>query len=509
MPTRPCHVCPNRYYVTGLLDNEPCPYCGQIPLSTSLIGPMHDQPSIPGDHIVRIATGPNIETTYRRSSERVTFHDYRYYNYADSGWRIISVDVEPNRTMTIVRNRGQRMETTLSEFERYYSRDGWREFIARELPPWDEDDAYLCESCAHRCATPYNHISGDDQIICESCWDEFVTCNVCRESFHEDDCNSLVNGGWVCESERGYQRCSDCSDYDRGYNMYSVDHHRSVCGTCSGDYATCDNCSTLMGRDTYGDYCESCQSDRDEDYDREDSSPYVRSYCHKPNPKFHGSDSSLVPYLGIEIEIGTNGVLNACAELAHNKLGGLGYLKSDCSITDHYSSGFELVTHPMTHAYTLESFPYDALEEMESMGADASMNGIHVHVSRAGFSDTEHTYRWLRLLMSNKDHCLKIARRDSDQWATFREFNSDEARYMAEGGSYRRYEAINSENDDTFELRMFAGSLDRTEVQSAFDLTHASVEYTRDNECPDWHSFTAWLTSQGDTYAALIAQNGK
>lgn len=501
MPVQSCQYCPSAYYIRNMKDDTPCPYCGQIPLSTSLIGPMHCEPSIPGDLTIRIVQG--------RYSDRTTWGQWVRCEYAVSGWRIESLDVEPDRPMTIVRGRGQRTSTMLSEFERHYQRDGWIEFVPRELPPWDEDARPTCEVCSHTCASEHNYISGDNEIVCESCFDEYVTCRVCESYFHADDVRELTRGrGWICQNESGWSECNDCHEYDRSYALYSLDNGSEVCSSCSGNYASCDGCSNLL-TDGYGDYCESCQQSHDEDDEDNGYSPYVRSYSHKPNPKFHGSDSSILPYLGIEIEIGTSGVLNECAQIAHNKLGDLGYLKSDCSITDHYSSGFELVTHPMTHAYTLESFPYDMLDELSELGADAYDTGIHVHVSRAGFDNTDHTYRWLRLLMSNKDHCLKIARRDSDQWAKFREFNADEARYMAEGGSYRRYEAINTENDATIELRMFRGSLDRTEVQSAFDLTHASVEYTRENECPDWHSFTAWLTSQGDTYAALIAQNGK
>jgi len=118
-------------------------------------------------------------------------------------------------------------------------------------------------------------------------------------------------------------------------------------------------------------------------------------------------------------------VLEQCAEIAQTALGGLGYLKDDCSITDHYNSGFEIVTHPMTHKYARESFPWSMLDELAELGADAEHNGIHVHVSRAGFSDSDHIYRWLRLLMSNREPCLKIARRESTQWARFNEFNSD------------------------------------------------------------------------------------
>lgn len=502
MPVRSCAPCNAAYYVTDMENGDPCPYCGQIPIGDHMIGPMHG-PIVPRNHIIRITNG----SAYL---DRVTWGNWIDFNYFSAGWRIDSMAPREDGPIVLIRGiRGQRMISTVQQFENRHERNGWVEFIPREMPAFNEDDPPVCDWCSHDCADDNNHIAGTNELICNSCWDEFIPCRVCALSFNEDDMRELTNGrGFICEIEPGYSECGDCGNYDRDYNLFTMDNGSSVCRNCSNDYHSCDNCSNLLS-DGYGDMCDSCRDQYEDDYSESEESPYVRNYSHKPNPNFHGSDSSILPYLGIEIEIGTPGVLAECAEIAHTALGGLGYLKEDCSITDHYSSGFEIVTHPMTHEYARNSFPWHMLDALRNEGADANDTGIHVHVSRDGFSDTDHIYRWLRLLMSNKEQCIKIARRDSTQWAFFREFNAGDARRMANGYSFRRYEAINNENSSTIELRMFRGSLDRTEIQSAFDLTHASVEYTRDNECPDWHSFTAWLDNQGDTYNALIAQNGK
>lgn len=78
------------------------------------------------------------------------------------------------------------------------------------------------------------------------------------------------------------------------------------------------------------------------------------------------------------------------------------------------------------------------------------------------------------------------------------------------GPSIDRYSAINVHNDATFEVRIFAGSVDPTEIQAALGLVHGTIEYTRSLNARsvikekgwDWEAFTAWTEKQ-NRYAAL------
>jgi hypothetical protein len=87
-----------------------------------------------------------------------------------------------------------------------------------------------------------------------------------------------------------------------------------------------------------------------------------------------------------------------------------------------------------------------------------------------------------------------------------------------------RYNAINTTNADTLEVRVFASSLRPQEVQAALGLVDASVEYTRRMRSPkaigpgyreakkrtgkqwQWPEFIGWAGKQGK-YAPLIAEN--
>ncbi len=176
----------------------------------------------------------------------------------------------------------------------------------------------------------------------------------------------------------------------------------------------------------------------------------------------------------------------------------------------------------------MASFPWHLLPAFQSAGCDIDpdSNGIHVHVSRAAFATPSHLYRWMKLIYRNQADCLDIARRDSGQWAGFatkhRRGHLDHIKIrkgmrMRYGDEYRydptgeRYSAINTTNDATLEVRIFASTLNVADAQSALQLVAASVEYTRGLRAADvcqhdgwsWAEFGAWVQLHRATYGAL------
>jgi hypothetical protein len=183
--------------------------------------------------------------------------------------------------------------------------------------------------------------------------------------------------------------------------------------------------------------------------------------------------------------------------MAETFLGDLGYLKEDSSLND----GFEIVTHPMSYEWAMAHFPWQMLTELDRLGCDTPSNtGIHVHVSRAAFDTPGHTYRWMKFIYRNQAQVTTLARRSSSWYAAFTEQDRRAVKSYAKGGSGDRYRAINTQNIDTFELRIFASSLKPREVQAALGFAAASVEYTRDltvRQIIDggwtWAAFVDWL----------------
>ncbi|WP_280337446.1 hypothetical protein [Nocardia wallacei] len=208
--------------------------------------------------------------------------------------------------------------------------------------------------------------------------------------------------------------------------------------------------------------------------------------------------------------------VDACVDVALDRLGALGYLKEDGSLDE----GFELVTHPMSYRYAIEEFPWDLLAQLESRGAYAGSGaGIHVHVSRAGFASQAHVYRWMKFVYRNESQATRLARRRSTQWASFEpraragigEFAKGHGEWGLAG--LGRYQAINTLPEHTFEMRIFASSLEPQRVQAALAFVAASVDYTRALTSGDvarrrgweWSVFVAWLHTR-PAYAPLLAE---
>jgi hypothetical protein len=261
----------------------------------------------------------------------------------------------------------------------------------------------------------------------------------------------------------------------------------------------------------------------------------VLNYGYKPRPVFFG-DGPL--YLGPEIELNVSGYRSdradrtgRAARAAKSFLGNLGYLKEDGSV-----DGFEVVTHPMSYSWAMSNFPWDMLPELSRLGCSPGSNcGIHVHVSRAGFDSPCHSFRWIKFFYRNATPIQQIARRFGNTYSQFyrhghpERMSTKHAVKMQPGQRYitdqygrevhypERYSAINVTNPHTFEIRAFASSVSPQEIQAAFGLADATVEYTRSlsshkilrEKAWTWSAFTSWLNGHSDTYRPLMNEMDK
>jgi hypothetical protein len=276
----------------------------------------------------------------------------------------------------------------------------------------------------------------------------------------------------------------------------------TICPPCRDDgYRQCDVCDGWRRSDRL---CPAgCDSDDDDDDDG-----LVYDYSYKPDPVFHGPGPL---FLGLEIEIETpHNRYSECAGIACSYLKDLGYLKNDTSI----GRGFEIVTHPMSYQWAIANFPWRMLTRLQkSECAATERTGIHVHVSRAGFTSPAHTYRWMKFIYRNEQNVTALARRCSPQWAAFTADDRRAVKDYAKGARGDRHRAINTANTDTFELRVFASSLDPREVQAALAFAAASIEYSRDLTIGQitlgggwaWSTFLTWLSRQS-VYGPLLQQ---
>jgi hypothetical protein len=222
----------------------------------------------------------------------------------------------------------------------------------------------------------------------------------------------------------------------------------------------------------------------------------------------------------------SNSAKYANEQLAPDKIA---ILKEDGSIGRDGYGGFEIVTQP----HTLDQYRYKSdkiwqtIEHLrtnyEARAWDTTTCGLHVHVSRAGFSGGAHTHRWLTLIYKNAPEMMKLAGRKStyarfnDVW-TFDEYDRPVfslAHKLADPrrSNTERYSAVNTQNQHTLELRFFRGTMNKSGVLSALDLVQASVEYTRHLSLSDvkmgalgWDWFIDYVEQNNGLYPDLYSR---
>jgi len=325
-----------------------------------------------------------------------------------------------------------------------------------------------------RAAAPAGAPPDDDHV-------RRTSCDNCGATVPQDDTITTLGGAEICPScqRADYWCCPDCGGWNRD------------------GWVCANNCDD--------------EDEDDEDDERGDDEPdgdLINSYSYKPVPVFHGTGPL---FLGLELEIATPYDRWESAHLAARRLGTLGYLKADESI----GGGFEVVTHPMTYPWALTHFPWELLPALGDVGCRATeRTGLHVHLSRDGFTSPAHVYRWMKFVYRNQPAVTALARRVSCEWAEFADDDRHRVKDYAKGSlGYYRYRAINTQNAHTFELRIFASSLQPVQVQAALGFAAASVAYTRAltvaaitrRDGWAWPAFTGWLTGR-PLYEPLLDQ---
>lgn len=336
-----------------------------------------------------------------------------------------------------------------------------------------EDDAY--------------YISHSNDVSCSECK---VICERCDDTgWQNDDWYYVDQSEMWCQScmESHANYCDDCNEYHTGSSYYTEDTNSSYCENCIGNAYFCEDC------DAY--YTNGC-----DDHSGDDAR-VIHDYSYRPDPIFHSTDKEERLFFGLEIEVEASRNRSESAEYASRLEGyDLAYLKSDGSL----NCGFEIVTHPMTHDFYKNEANelWDTLEALRSRAGirvkawDATTTGLHIHISRTGFTGGAHMHRFLRLVYDNQTLYEAIAGRSSSRWAKFDDAQTDYVSEDEEGTrqwksrrnlkskldnarNSDRYSAVNTQNHATLEMRIFRSSVNGDTVKSFIDLAHASVEYTR------------------------------
>lgn len=322
----------------------------------------------------------------------------------------------------------------------------------------------------------------DDGLVCDTCLQSYIYCEDCNDWYEESEMNSVIGDKWVCDKclRINYRKCNDCGEYFDSCYDYG-DDYINLCQSCyENDYFTCGDCGCVSHMDNAysnnnGVYCEGCYEPDDNDD--------IHDYSYKPEPIFHGNESNPI-YMGFELEVDEGGKSEAyTVNCELNSESEYAYCKKDCSLYN----GFEIVTHPCTLNYH-KSISWDqVLTYLKNHGYkshDTSTCGLHVHIDRIAFGDddTEQDLNIMKLLFIVEkywDNFVKFSRRTEaklNEWAaryTYDETNETIRDLLNKAKCAGRYQAVNLENYNTIEIRIFRGTLNYVTLFAALELCEA------------------------------------
>ncbi len=299
-------------------------------------------------------------------------------------------------------------------------------------------EEYICGFCGE-VLTENEVFTFDEKIMCQSCLDENTRiCDHCNTRiWNEDDAGD--DNTTLCHRchDYYYTHCEDCGRLIHNDNAYYVDE---------GDYPYCRECYDKLQKQS------------------------IKPYSYKPEPIFYGSGNL---FYGVELEVDNGGEDKDNAQKLldiANKDEEIIYCKHDGSI----NYGFEIVSHPMTLDYHTNNMNwlevFHKAVELQYRSHNTSTCGLHIHINRSAFGkdyDTQERAigRIVYFVEKHWNELVKFSRRTLDnlnhwsaKYATIS--NTTEETYKkAKDKRMGRYVAVNLENCDTIEFRLFRGTL--------------------------------------------------
>lgn len=223
----------------------------------------------------------------------------------------------------------------------------------------------------------------------------------------------------------------------------------------------------------------------------------IHDYSYKPKPVFFcEKDEKTKLFFGIELETekGDSSSLNNL----ENKFF---YLKEDSSL----NNGFELVTHPLSQAWIVKNqhkikIILDTLKNATAKSYNTSTCGMHVHVSKNAISLLQ-LVKIVKFFIEQKNFILKLSQRKAanlQRWASL-DFSNKFVKYVKEKNS-SRYVAINLQNQNTIEFRIFRGTLKFESFMKNLEFLFSLLDFTREE---------GYIQITLDNYSKFLTKNKK
>ena len=394
--------------------------------------------------------------------------------------------------------------------------EDWLSLVDESNEKENENMFTTCAVCG--CVIGKENETWDGRYICDDCKDGYDYCEDCEKYVPSDDAIGIEDGNGHCvksvcpDCANGYPICVECGEHILPVGLVDTgcdgDPLCEYCAERSFSWNRCENCGEFHNDGEIinsGWYCQECAEDlRHCDCNDSENSEYVNDYSYKPYPKFHHSaleesDNSLL-FMGVELEIDSDDAdadAIECAEELHNidYDEDFFYLKHDGSLN---KPGIEIVTHPCTLVYHTNVFPWEKIVRAARgnyySSHDVGTCGLHVHVNRDALGDNSDaqdlTIAKIVIMMDKLwDYLVKFSRRDYSQLGWAKKMNAsinetdteeeavEKAKTVAEGGRDKRYHALNLQNMNTIEFRLFRGTLKLNTIMATLQFVDGMCRY--------------------------------
>lgn len=344
------------------------------------------------------------------------------------------------------------------------------------------DDEHVCSDCLEEyffCCNYCGEHRYHDELsfrhhrhgkICVECEEHFIECDFCYEVLADVECH-LFNGQVFCEDcyTDLVEICDNCRGETMRESMLMIDSCHLVCEDCFETwYFVCENCGEVWhiddrDPDSADNVCTWCADEREE---------LIERYSHTVPRVFYGE----APYFGLEIELeckkgGVDNIAKVAKERAPLEIN----LKEDGSLEE----GFEIVTQPASLGYLQELELESYLKALRDAGArahDTSTCGLHVHVSRDGLSENQEI-KLAILVYSQQRFFTDLARRRPNSYCKYKDLKDKDPEKLNK--NWDRHEALNFNNKDTIEFRLFRGTLRTLTLLARIELVHALYHFVQ------------------------------
>lgn len=345
------------------------------------------------------------------------------------------------------------------------------EFCGKETEELNVIDGhYCCDNCRE---------NKDIFIVCPK-YDDYVFKELAIEVIVNERGDIQL---WCPEAANDYAtQCNHCGKF------YSSEHITfrltgdgdQICPSCVSNYQVCRRCGRLHTELNSDDLCRNCVNE----IERQSLEDVIHCYSHKPRLTFYKQDDNNPIFMGFELESGEADddltMRRALKSLIQEDKEKHYVFKRDGSIPGY---GCELVTHPMTLDYHKQFNWKHVIDVLRDEGTlmDCRGCGLHVHVNRTATNN----WNWHKIdaFINNYVNFNEIiAGRSESSYAQFHDVTLNRKKYIDAHEKYVLRQghgtAVNTENRNTVEIRIFASTFDIEELYARLEYVEALVKYS-------------------------------